>query len=175
MNSFTGSEIRQENGSVEIIPSNRQLIHLLEEIQNKCIEFNKDVLDYDYQTILLMGALRNIIITLSAKGIHFAPTAINYFFTGFDSDFEGEFVTSLTQAIHPSAVVSEGCGIGPARYGSSGFALQHGARSMVLNAFAHAAGLEVGGGFFNVSDPQVVIRGSIFCSHVSENPASPCW
>ena len=75
-------------------------------------------------------------ITLSDKGVHLAPIYILYDCGVYPVPktvdlrssvirFEdGEFVTSLTQAMHPPVV-------GP----------------MVLNAFAHAAGLEVGSVF----------------------------
>ena len=54
--------------------------------------------------------------------------------SSFIRDFEeGEFLTSLTQALQSP---------------------QRGASSMVLNAFAHAAGLEVGS-FFDTSAPHI--------------------
>jgi hypothetical protein len=82
------------------------LIHLLEEMQNKCIELN-EFLDYDFEDDSLDGLL-----TLSDKGVHLAPryswnshlfgTASSSTHIRFIRDFEeGEFLTSLTQALHP--------------------------------------------------------------------------
>ena len=52
----------------QIIPTGTQLIHLMQEIQNKCIEINAHVPDYDYEDDSLEGR-----ITLSDKGVHLAP------------------------------------------------------------------------------------------------------
>ncbi len=72
--------------------------------------------------ILLMGALRG---PPDYVGVHFAPL------DDFDVQFEdGEFITSLTPALHS------------------------GAGLVALNASAHAAGLE-GGSFFDASAPHI--------------------
>ena len=110
----------------------------MQEIQNQCIKINAHVLDYDYEANPLERR-----ITLSDKVVHLAPIYMLYDYGVYPDPktadlhssvirFEdGEFVTSLTQAIHPPVV-------GP----------------MVLNAFAHAAGLEVGS-FFDASAPPI--------------------
>jgi hypothetical protein len=122
----------------QIIPTGAQLIHLMQEIQNECIEINAHVPDYDYEDDSLEGR-----ITLSAKGVHLAPIYMLSDYGVYPAPKtvdprssairfeEGEFVTSLTQVIHPRVV-----------------------GSMVLNAFAHAAGLEVGS-FFDASAPPI--------------------
>jgi hypothetical protein len=111
----------------QIIPTDTQLIHLMQKVQNQCIKINTHVLDYDYESNPLEG-----LITLSDKGVHLVPIYMIYDYGVYPTPktddlrssvirFEdGEFVTSLTQAIHPPVV-------GP----------------MVLNAFSHASGLEV--------------------------------
>ena len=66
---------------------------------------------------------------------------------------EGEFVTSLTQSIHPRVVVSDWFGIGPGRYRIGVFFPHQGVRSMGLNVFTHDSGLEVGV-FLNDSEPK---------------------
>ena len=122
----------------QIIPTDTQLIHLMEEIQNKFIETNTHVPDYDYEDDSLKGW-----IVLFDKGVHLAPIHMlsNY---GVRLPYpspktvdplssairfeEGEFVTSLTQVIHPRVV-----------------------GSMVLKAFAHASGLEIGSFFRRLS------------------------
>jgi hypothetical protein len=79
-------------------------------------------------------------ITLSAEGVHFAPRVDSYTplyeitsshtHSSFIRDFEEDvFFTSLTPTLQPP---------------------QRDAVSMVLNAFAHASGLEVGS-FFDAS------------------------
>ena len=68
--------------------------------------------------------------TLDDKGVHRAPLAVDFRTSEIRFE-EGKFVTSLTQAIQPRAV-----------------------GSMVLNAFAHAAGLEVGS-FSDASTPHI--------------------
>jgi hypothetical protein len=103
----------------QIIPTGWQLLNLLKEIQKECNELNKDVLDYDSQDDSIEGRL-----TLSSKGIHFAPTSSSsidsYFEDGrrFDSYFEDdEFDTFLTQTLQPDVTFSAWCGIGPTRCG----------------------------------------------------------
>ena len=117
----------------------------MKEIQNRSIEFNHDVLDYDYEDDVLDDHIK-----ISDKGVHLTPITLD-FRTSIRFD-EGEFVTSFTQVIQPLTVVSDWCGIGPVRYSIGGFSPQSGVSSMVLNAFAHDTGLEVGS-FFNTSDP----------------------
>ena len=51
----------------QIIPTGLQLIHFLEGIQNKCAELN-EFRNYDFVDDSLDGR-----ITLSTKGVHFAP------------------------------------------------------------------------------------------------------
>ncbi len=121
-----------------IIPTGTQLIHLMQEIPNEFIEINADVPDYDYEDDSLEG-----LITLSDKGVHLAPIYILSDYGVYPTPKtvdprssvirfeEGEFVTSLTQVIHPRVV-----------------------GSMVLNAFTHTGGLEVGS-FFDTSAPPI--------------------
>ena len=104
----------------------------MQEIQNQCIKINAQFLDHDYEANPLEGR-----ITLSDKGVHLVPiydygvypapkTAdLRSVVIRFD---DGEFVTSLTQVIHPRVV-----------------------GSMVLNVFTHDTGLEVGSFFRGLS------------------------
>ena len=64
------SECRNPAGTWfrQVIPTGAQLIHLMQEIQNKCIAINDHVPDYDYEDDSLKGW-----IVLFDKGVHLAP------------------------------------------------------------------------------------------------------
>ena len=116
----------------QIIPTGCQLICFLEGIQNKCIELTEFMEDDSPD-----GR-----ITSSSKGFHFAPrcpweittsSTHSSFICAFDDDV---FLTSLTQRLQPP---------------------QSDVVSMLLNAFAHATGLEVGS-FFDTSAPPISVK-----------------
>ena len=64
----------------------------MKEIQNRSIELNDDVLDYDYEDDVLDDHIK-----ISDKGVHLTPITLD-FLTSIRFD-EGEFVTSFTQVI----------------------------------------------------------------------------
>ena len=145
-------QLKKNKDSV-LIDSNKHtsLIHLRQEIQNQCIKNNAQVPDYDFEDNSLEGH-----ITLSHKGVHLPP--IYMFHDGvvypvpktgdpllgtirFDY---GEYVTCLTQAIHPPVV-------GP----------------MVLNVFEHTEEMEVGD-FFDDSVPSISVKMSEYQGEPSD-------
>ena len=55
----------------QIIPTDTQLIHLHQEIQNQCIKINAHVPNYDYEANPLTG-----LITISDERVHLVPIYI---------------------------------------------------------------------------------------------------
>ena len=128
----------------QIIPQGCQLLHFFNELQRICIEDNKDNPEYDYE---LEDDSFEGHITWSSKGVHFAHSCEGFFQTygyewGFDWGFQDDvFFPSFNSELQ----IREG--------------------GVPLNAFTHAAGLEV----------DVFLNSSLFNTgnHTEEHDGDP--
>ena len=109
----------------QIIPQGCQLLRFFNELKRICSEENKHNPKYDYE--LEDDSLEGR-ITWSSKGVHFAPLPGQARQVGNEWGFDWGFLDDLDDVFEPS-------------FSSE---LQIGEGGVALNAFAHAAGLEVG-------------------------------